>query len=338
MPLRIPNCIANSSVPCLKFEVSIIVLKQSRIDHPAARNPASYGYMMHSDVSPALLVMTATINPFSNVFWSDRNDPAVRLEDYCEALEFYLNRCKLIDRIVFVENSNSNLAPLQQIVENHRGGKQVEFVSFYGQDYPAEYTRGYGELRSLDHAFRNSRLMSQLKDEDKCWKVTGRYRATNLDRLIRTAPPSYDLYADFRWWKKLTDVRLFSFSRGGYERLLLGRYLEMKGVMLEEYFFSRFTALIEEKGEKVSGIIPEFYYVPRIEGIGALQNMNYMRGKLRMIYHARSTLRFFKNLVRPSRWNCARYEVPRDRRCRVPAGPIPGRLHGGETSDRRAPG
>ena len=334
MLLRIPNRIANSSVPCLEFEVSIIVLKQSRIDHPAARNPASHGYMMHSDVSPALLVMTATINPFSNVVWSDRNDPAVRLEDYCEALEFYLNRCRLIDRIVFVENSDSNLAPLQRIVENHRGGKQVEFVSFYGQDYPAEYTRGYGELRSLDHAFRNSRLMSQLKDEDKCWKVTGRYRATNLDRLIRTAPPSYDLYADFRWRKKLTDVRLFSFSRGGYERLLLGRYLEMKGVILEEYFFCRFAALIEEKGEKVSGIIPEFYYVPRIEGIGALQNMNYMRGKLRMIYHARLTLRFFKNLVRPSPLGIRvmRYREIDAVECQ------PGRLHGGETSDHRAPG
>jgi hypothetical protein len=258
---------------------------------------------MGFDVSPALLVMTATINPYPNVIASDRNDPAVRMNDYCEALEFYLHRCRLIDRIVLVENSDTDLTPLQRIAEKHRGSSQVEFVSFYGQDYPAEYTRGYGELWSLDYAFRNSRLISQLNDGDKCWKVTGRYRATNLDRLVRTAPPSYDLYADFRWWKKRADVRLFSFSRGGYERLLLGRYPEMTGVILEEYFFNRFTPLIKEKGEKGSGITPELYYVPRIEGIGAFQNMNYMAGKLRMIYHARSTLQFFKNLVSPKRWN-----------------------------------
>jgi hypothetical protein len=269
---------------------------------------------MHSDISPALLVMTATINPYSNVVWSDRNDPAVRMKDYCEALEFYLKKCKLIDRIVFVENSDSDLAPLRRIVENHGGGKQVEFVSFYGQDYPAEYTRGYGELWSLDHAFRNSRLMSQLSDEDKCWKVTGRYRATNLDRFIRTAPPSYDIYADFRYWKEMVDVRLFSFSRGGYERLLLGRYPEMNGVILERFFFNRFTLLIEEKGEEASGIIPELYYVPQIEGIGAFQNMNYMRGKLKVVYHVRSILRFFKNLVRPRRWTFPGQKVPRDRR------------------------
>jgi hypothetical protein len=254
---------------------------------------------MPSNVHPCVLVMTATINPCSNVRWSDRNDPAVRLNDYCQALEFYLDRCKLIDRIVFVENSNSNLDQLQRIAENHAGGKEVEFVSFYGQDYPAEYTRGYGELQSLDHAFRDSRLISQLKDDDKCWKVTGRYRAANLDQLIRTAPPSYDLYADFRYWKKMVDVRLFSFSRGGYDRLILGHYSEMAGLILERFFFERFAPRIEKEGQKGSRILPELYYVPRIEGIGAFQNMNYMGGKLRLIYQARATLRFFKNLVRP---------------------------------------
>lgn len=260
---------------------------------------------MGSDVSPALLVMTATIDPCRNVIASDRNDPAVRIKDYCEALEFYLRECKMINRIVFIENSDSNLTALERIADRHRGDKQVEFLSFYGQDYPAEYTKGYGELWSLDHAFRNSCLMSRLDDGGKCWKVTGRYKATNLDDLIRTAPPSYDLYADFRFWKKLVDVRLFSFSRGGYERLLLGRYPELTGIILEKYFFDRFAPLIEAKGEKVSRIIPELAYVPRIEGIGAFQNMNYMKGKLRLIYQIRSSLQFLKRMVRPGRWRPA---------------------------------
>jgi hypothetical protein len=260
---------------------------------------------MGSDVSPALLVMTATINPYSNVIASDRNDPAVRVNDYCEALEFYLRECKLIDRIVFIENSDSDLTPLEQLANRHRRDKRVEFLSFYGQDYPAEYTKGHGELWSLDHAFRNSRLISELDNDGKCWKVTGRYKATNLDELIRTAPLSYDLYADFRFWKKLVDVRLFSFSRGGYERLLLGRYPELTGIILEKYFFDRFAPLIEEKGENVARIIPELAYVPRIEGIGAFQNMNYMKGKLRLIYQVRSIFQFFKRMLRPRRWRTA---------------------------------
>jgi hypothetical protein len=257
---------------------------------------------MSSSNAKALLVMTATINPYSNVVWSDRNDPAVRLGDYGDALKFYLTRCELIDRIVFVENSDSDLAPLRRIADTHDKGKRVEFISFFGQDYPAEYTRGYGELWSLDHAFQNSRLISQLHPTGKCWKVTGRYKATNLDRFIATAPQTYDLYADFRYWKRMVDVRLFSFSRNGYERLILGRYREMNGVILERFFFDQFTPIIEEMGEGLSGIFPELYYVPRIEGIGAFQNMNYMSGKLRVIYYLRSIGRLFKNLLRPRRW------------------------------------
>jgi hypothetical protein len=242
--------------------------------------------------------MTATIQPPAGVIASHRNDPDERMQDYALALQFYLSdRCRLIDRIVFIDNSLADLAPLRRIAESHPGPKQVEFVSFYGLDYPPEYTKGYGEFKLIDHGFGASRLLMALDEEDKWWKVTGRYRATNLDRLIRSAPKTYDLYADFRPRKERVDVRLLSFSRGGYERLILGRYPEMAGVQLETWFFDRFSPLIEA-GAKGALIIPEFRHVPRIEGIGGFQNRNYMSGKYRMVYHARVTLQFFKNLVR----------------------------------------
>ncbi len=34
--------------------------------------------------------MTATINPQSGAVGLDRTDPALRMKDYCEALDFYL--------------------------------------------------------------------------------------------------------------------------------------------------------------------------------------------------------------------------------------------------------
>ena len=61
---------------------------------------------MHSDVSPSLLVMTATIKPPAGVIASHRNDPDERMKDYAEALKYDLSdRCRLIDRIVFIDNS-----------------------------------------------------------------------------------------------------------------------------------------------------------------------------------------------------------------------------------------
>jgi hypothetical protein len=245
---------------------------------------------------PALLLLTATINPGNNTIWSDRNDPAVRLQDYHDALQYYLQECRHINRLVFVENSAGDLTPLQQLAAQYHG-TPVEFLSFPGQDYPAEYSRGYGELRSMDYAYQHSQLLAQLEPTDKCWKVTGRYQALNLDRLICTAPPNYDLYADFRYRKQQMDCRIFSFSRQGYARLLLGRYPEMTGIILERFLFQQFAPLVAAQGA-AAGIIPELYYVPHIRGIGAYQNMTYHKGKLRLIYQIRSLLRSCQHLVR----------------------------------------
>ena len=162
---------------------------------------------MSQDATPHLLVLTATIQPPAGVIASHRNDPAERLKDYAEALKFYLSdRCRWIDRIVFIDNSAADLGMLERLAAQHAGAKQVEFVSFYGLDYPVDYTKGYGEFKLLDHGFENAPLLRQMAEHDKWWKVTGRYRATNLDRLVRTAPRNYDLYADFRWRKRRVDV------------------------------------------------------------------------------------------------------------------------------------
>ena len=60
--------------------------------------------------------MTATITPH-NARNLARTDPAARLKDYDDALGFYLG---LIDRplhgIVFVENSDSDVTTLRQLV------------------------------------------------------------------------------------------------------------------------------------------------------------------------------------------------------------------------------
>ena len=45
---------------------------------------------MNSEVQPSLLVKTATINPQPGAVGLDRTDPALRMKDYCEALDFYL--------------------------------------------------------------------------------------------------------------------------------------------------------------------------------------------------------------------------------------------------------
>lgn len=88
--------------------------------------------------------MTATVTPPSisqpNL---TRTNPVLRLKDYIEAFEFYLNdNIIYIDGIIFVDNSNHPLEEIKLIAKNYRGTKEIEILSFYGLDYPMEYSRG----------------------------------------------------------------------------------------------------------------------------------------------------------------------------------------------------
>jgi hypothetical protein len=66
---------------------------------------------------PVALVMTSTITPPPNVINLTRKDPKIRLNDYCEALRFYLGvPSKFIDRIVFIENSDTDLQVINDFV------------------------------------------------------------------------------------------------------------------------------------------------------------------------------------------------------------------------------
>jgi hypothetical protein len=84
---------------------------------------------MHRDVKPHLLVMTATIKPPADVIASDRNDPALRMNDYAWALKYYLSdQCRLVDRIVFIDNSLADLSPLEALV-NKQGARNKSSLS-----------------------------------------------------------------------------------------------------------------------------------------------------------------------------------------------------------------
>jgi hypothetical protein len=91
------------------------------------------------------LLLTATVTPPPNVPELARTDPAERMGDYVQAMGFYTGLIgPVFDKIVFAENSASDLEPVRDAVEASGVSDRVEFVSCHGLDYPAEYGRGYG--------------------------------------------------------------------------------------------------------------------------------------------------------------------------------------------------
>jgi hypothetical protein len=244
-------------------------------------------------MSPSVIVMTATIQPPSNMPDSGRKDPDLRLNDYLEALSFYLDiDNKYVDRIIFTENSGSDLSQLKELVELKKSGKKVEFISFTSKCEP-RFGKGYSELYLLDKTIMESSL---LAEKDVIWKVTGRLRFKNLERLIVTAPLNYSCYCDLRnlpieilrlgkisWiWNgyRFMDTRIFSCSVKAYKRYILGQYKQIEtpykhpcgdSYMIENFLFEIFYTAYKNQTE----IIPRFNIQPIIQGVRGQSNCEY---------------------------------------------------------------
>jgi len=163
-----------------------------------------------------IVLLTATITPRTGQPSLAVVDPAERLNDYKNALTFYdgLLRGKVIDGIVFVENSGFDLTPLRESFPS----PCIEWITTYDMDYPGTYHRGYGEFRLIDRAMADSALIAALPAAGVVWKVTGRYIVENMATVIRFAPKTFDVYcASTAQW---TELSLMAWTRHGHATLL----------------------------------------------------------------------------------------------------------------------
>ena len=227
----------------------------------------------------ATLILTATIAPPPGVPNLKRISPQQRRLDYLDALRFYLGLSSdVIGHIVFLENSGSDLADLQQLAETRGQGKEVEFISFHGLDYPPAYGRAYGEFRMLDYGFAHSSHLLSITDHEFVWKITGRLKVYNLPAIIAKAPSTYALLMDFlRRPTQMVDLRLLSCSRAGYRQLFEGLYATLREDALkmsaESYLYQLWVDHLPELG-----IVPRHLLQPKIGGIGGQHNENYYAG------------------------------------------------------------
>jgi hypothetical protein len=239
-----------------------------------------------------VLVMTATISPPANAPHLLRRDPALRLTDYASALSFYrklLGSC--IDKIVFIDNSNSDVSSIAKPIMNTGPKNRVELLSFHGLDHPAEYGRGYGEFKLLDYAMENSAALTALTSQDRVWKVTGRYIVINLQRVIEKAPEHFDLYYDMKNYPmKWVDTRLMAWTTIGYNKAFRGLYHELREDILKAPAETRLYPVLRTfVGQP--GVVPRFTVQPRIGGIRGYDNKNFLRGRNLLKYHIRAAAR-----------------------------------------------
>ncbi|HEX7157783.1 MAG TPA: hypothetical protein VF214_02120 [Edaphobacter sp.] len=231
-----------------------------------------------------ILLMTATVTP-KNATNLVRTDPIARLNDYQWALDFYLNFIDApLHGIVFVENSDSDVTSLRELVEARNLTERVEFLCNYGLNSYSEYGRGYGELKLLDYAMTQSTTIRNSLREAIIWKITGRYVVKNLQSVIARAPKRFDAYIDMKnrpmpWM----DMRLMAWTASGYDRIFRGIADDLGATTHETY-------LREYLPKRANGALltQRFRNEPRIDGIRGYDNRNYSEGANLLKFYVRS--------------------------------------------------
>ncbi len=215
-----------------------------------------------------VVLLTATVVAPADARSLVRRDTALRLADYLDAFDFYLAQLArgAFAGLVFCENSAFDLAPFAARVQAAQLGQRVELIGHFGLDYPAIYGRGYGEFKLVDHAMRHSALIAAAGEQVHVWKVTGRYKILNIERLIRCQPRHADLYCNCRNRPRpLTDMYLMRWNRRAYEHLLRGAYHAMKGDERPIACEQHFRGLVDAAPDTVR-IVPRLQQVPKVEG------------------------------------------------------------------------
>lgn len=248
-----------------------------------------------------ILLMTATITP-TNAPSLVRTDPALRLEDYRQALDFYIGQLKTadgrgandrkadgrgaIDRIIFCENSDSDVSTLRTLAQARGVAEQVEFIANYGDQSCPGQDRTLGENLLTDHAVDVSRFIAEAGDAAVVWKITGRYQVVNLRQMIRTAPKSFDIYCDMRkrpmHWM---DLRFIAWTPRGYNRVLRDMGTRFGAEPKEPLMYDYMAALND------TTVVKRYRREPLVHGVRGWNGVYYARGVGLLKYAIRTASR-----------------------------------------------
>jgi hypothetical protein len=252
----------------------------------------------HKNTRARGVFLTATITPPPAAV--ARNDPQRRMNDYLDALKFYLTLpTNIVDRVLFVDNSGSDIKCIERFVRSRVTDKVVEVISFDGNDRAVSYGKAYGEFKLLDFGLEHSEL---LGEEDIFWKVTGRLKFTNLREMIAAVPAEYDLLCDLHnvpvvgtgkcFGNRWMDLRVFSCSVKSYRGLFAGKYERLGPRMNQEILYDVVMA-----AKSHMDILPRFPIQPLIEGVSGRYNRAYHSGLQRIKTAIRCGLRKFAPFI-----------------------------------------
>ena len=228
-----------------------------------------------------VIFLTACVNPggMANTLHTDCRQ---RMEEYKEALCFYLQKTKL--PIVFCENT---LCDMSGEFSSYIASGRLEYLTFDGNHYDKRRGKGVGEIEILEYAFLHSKL---LQDGTHIIKITGRLKVLNIKSLIAVRK----MFGDNCIQLRISEDGVFTQSQFFIAPMLfLKEYFIPLGEMIDDrqccYFEHVLGYSIKNQAEYC--VIP-FFNFPLIDGIsgtfGTHYNIHYTL--LEKMYYVRKTI------------------------------------------------
>lgn len=226
-----------------------------------------------------VLIITACIKPQNSISNIAIRDENIRLQQYLESLEFYINSESITD-IIFCDNSATSFDESLLVKLAKKKNKNLEIHRFKSNTLACA-TRGksYGEYEIMKYVFEHSYLVKQ----HNCFvKITGRLIVKNFDKIVRKLSDKNNYFVFLgnpinRNGKKI-DTRFYSMKVDDFKKIeknLGSQINELEGFTLERSFFE----VIDSTGTNFR-MLPLY---PQYEGISGSTGIDYSNVKLKFV-------------------------------------------------------
>lgn len=218
----------------------------------------------------ACILLTACVNP-NGMSYTVLQDSNIRVEQYKNALNFYLKETKL--PIIFCENT---LCDFREDYKIYIESGRLEYLTFEGNDFDRMRGKGYGESLIMKYAVENSVI---IHDSKYVIKITGRLIVKDIVR-IASSPL---LYLDNLFQSNIKNKFISTYLFVVRPRLLqdfISKYQELiwedspHNCLIEHHWY---RALTQDMKLNKALFVP-FFIIPKVVGVsgttGELYSMN----------------------------------------------------------------
>lgn len=215
-----------------------------------------------------VLILLCTFKS-NNLVNSTRNNIEDRLSDYFQTIKLWLEE-DYFSNIIIVENSGYEFKKFNNLINDFKTSKLIEFIQFDGNNFDTNLGKGYGVYELIKQVVNKSEIYKRNK---KFTFVAGRYYIRNYKKILKNS--QYDIISDFQ--KSLTYAfnPIFFCTSSFIEEYLLKELVKSNDLSGIHFEHCLAKAVHRALADGLTWDLP--CEVPIVNGISGTTNMPYYK-------------------------------------------------------------